>query len=81
MGNSGYDWDTERRESCEKIINYINEHGSITAGEARTELGLDGFAYYLKYLRNQGYKLSATEVRSKNQQGDTVIYFVYRLIN
>ena len=79
MSSSGYDWDAKRKENSEKIINYIKEHGSITAREARAELGIDGFTYYLKYLKKQGYKLSATEVRWKNQQSETVVGYVYTL--
>ena len=81
MSSSGYDWDAEKKENSEKIINYIKEHGSITAREARAELGIDSFTYYLKYLRKQEYKLSATEVKWKNQQGETVVGFAYRLVN
>ena len=79
MSSSGYDWDTERRENCEKIISHLKEHGTITAREAMDKYGIFGFQYYLKYLKKQGYKLSATEVRWKNQQGETVVGYVYRL--
>ena len=79
MGNSGYNWDTERKENSEKIINYIKEHGSISSREARTELGIADFRYYLKYLEKQGYKLSVTEVNCENQKGDKVTSFIYTL--
>ena len=53
MSNSGYDWDAERRESCEKIINHLREHGTITAREAKMELGIDDFRYYINHLKKQ----------------------------
>ena len=80
MSSSGYDWDAERREDCEKIIIHLNKYGTITAREAMEKYGIFGFQYYLKYLKKQGYKLSATEVRWKNQQGETVVGSVYRLV-
>lgn len=80
MSNSGYDWDTERRENSEKIISHLMEHGTITARQARMELGIDDFRYYINYLKKQGYKLDASIVSWKNQQGETVVGSVYRLV-
>ena len=68
MSNSGYDWDAERRENCEKIIKHLNEYNTITAREAMEKYGIVDFQYYLKYLRKHGYKFNTTEVRWKNQR-------------
>ena len=80
MSNSGYDWDAERRENSEKIISHLNKYGTITAREAMDKYGIFGFQYYLKYLKKKGYKLDASIVSWKNQQGETVVGSVYRLV-
>lgn len=80
MSNSGYDWNAKRKENCEKIINHLKERGTITAREARNECGIVDFQYYLKYLKKQGYTFDAEEVRWKNQQGETVVGYVYKLV-
>lgn len=79
MSSSGYDWNAEIRENCEKIISHLNNFGTITAREARDNLHINDFQYYINLLKRQGYKFDSTEIRRKNQQGETVVGFVYRL--
>ena len=80
MGNSGYNWDAERREDSEKIVRHLNTFGTITAREARDKYGIEDFRYYLKYLKKQGYKFDIEMASWKNLQGETVVGYVYRLI-
>ena len=64
---------------CEKIINYIAEHGSITPLDALREFGCMRLASRITDLKSEGYKFNATIETSKNKYGDVIRYARYSL--
>lgn len=68
-----------RLSQCERIINYIKEHGSITVRQAEVELDINSPNRRLADLRDKGYSFNETWEEKKNSFGETVRYKVYRL--
>lgn len=42
----------------EALINYLEEHGSITATEANKELDMKNLPDYIKYAQRRGYDIT-----------------------
>ena len=53
---------------CEKIIEYMKTHGSITARQAY-HLGIMRLASRISDLRRAGYKIKAEDIKVKNRDG------------
>lgn len=63
---------------CERILNYIDQHGSITRAEAMSECGIANFTARISELRRQGVKLDVETVSRKNRYGESVRFARYR---
>lgn len=64
----------------ERILNYINEHGSITPMEAWNHLGITKLATRVSYMsRNDGIHFNKELVKGKNRYGQPVCYMKYSL--
>ena len=63
---------------CERIIDYIDTHGSITPYEAFQELGITKLATRISELRKGGEKIEKRYVTSTNRWGEKVQYMEYR---
>lgn len=61
---------------CEKILNYIEEHGSIDARQAY-KLGIMRLASRISDLRVAGYKIKADTKKVKNRDGSSSYVSVY----
>lgn len=64
---------------CERILQYIEENGSITALEATREIGCTQLAARLCDLKKMGYKFKKVTEKSKNRYGDPVHYKRYSI--
>lgn len=64
---------------CERIIDYMNQFGSISSFEAFTDLGIVRLASRIHDLKSQGYNISSEIKTSKNRFGEAVSFKVYRL--
>lgn len=64
---------------CQKILNFIKEHGSINPAQAFNYLGCYRLGARIKDLRDEGYNIQTELATSKNAAGDTVRYAVYSL--
>ena len=64
---------------CERIIDYINKHGSITTMEAFNDLGITRLASRIHDLRDDGYQIKRETIRGKNRYGEPVHYMRYSL--
>ena len=62
----------------ERILNYIDEHGSITPMEAWSELGITKLATRVSELRRDGEKIAKRYVTTTNRYGEKVTYMEYR---
>lgn len=65
-------------KQCERILQYLDEHGSITRAEAMNELGIANFTARISDLRRAGVELDTETVSQKNRYGERVKYFRYR---
>lgn len=67
------------KTQCERIIDYINDFGSITSMEAMQDLGCMRLASRVCELKKRGYKIiSKTEI-GKNRYGEPITYSRYFL--
>lgn len=64
---------------CEKILNYIKEHGSIDARQAY-KLGIMRLASRISDLRVAGYKIRTEMKKVKNKDGSSSHVAVYSLL-
>lgn len=65
---------------CEKIIDYINEFGSITTYEAFIDLGIARLASRICDLKKEGYPIVSETISAKNRYGEKVHYSKYRML-
>ena len=64
----------------EKIINYIEKHGSITPLEATTELGVMRLASRICDIKRLGYDVVTETVNSVNRDGTPTRYARYKIV-
>ena len=64
---------------CEKILNYMNEHGSITARQAY-RLGIMRLASRISNLKAAGYKIKSETVKVKNRDGSSTYVAKYSFL-
>lgn len=64
---------------CEKILNYIEEHGSITARQAY-KLGIMRLASRISDLRREGHLIKTEDIKVKNRDGSHSYIAKYSLI-
>ena len=63
---------------CQRVLNYINDFGSITRAEAMSQLGIANLPAVIDILRNkQGHDIETLEVKSKNRYGQNITYAKY----
>lgn len=63
---------------CEKILAYLDKHGSITTMEGMSKLRIANFTARISDLRKAGVELTKETVIKKNKDGDTVRFARYR---
>ena len=73
---------------CERILKYLDEHGSITRAEAMSECGIANFTARVSDLRRDGVALDVVlvfflyryveTVTQKNRYGEVVRFARYR---
>lgn len=63
---------------CEKILAYLDEHGSITTMEGMSKLRIANFTARISDLRKAGVALDVETVTQKNRYGETVRFARYR---
>lgn len=69
----------DKKSQCERIMDYINEFGSITTLEAFNDLGCTRLASRIHDLKKQGYKFRKKNETGKNRYGETTHYIRYSL--
>lgn len=63
----------------QRIIDYINQFGSITSKDAYDDLGITQLATRIKELKEQGYKFETKWESGKNRYGERVDFKRYYL--
>ena len=62
----------------QRVLNYINDFGSITRAEAMSELGIANLPAVIDILRNkQGHDIETLEIKAKNRYGQNITYAKY----
>lgn len=65
---------------CERILKYMRKHGSISAYEAMTKLGIYRLASRINDLKRKGYIIEGKMETGKNRFGEKTSFKVYRLV-
>lgn len=64
---------------CERIVEYMNKHGSITQLQAYVDIGCWRLASRISDLRKQGYAIKREMIKVKNRYGESVPVARYSL--
>ena len=64
---------------CEKILQHLEQYGSITAMEAVNEYGIMRLASRITDLKKQGVPISRDIVSGKNRFGENIYFAKYTL--
>ena len=64
---------------CNKILEHIKEHGSISPIEARVLYGVMRLASRVNDLRRRGHNITSEIVTGVDRNGGKVRYAVYKL--
>lgn len=64
---------------CERLLEYLNTHDSITQMEALNELGIMRLASRVSDLNRQGYDIQKKMIVVKNRWGEYCCIASYRL--
>lgn len=69
----------EKTTQCDRIVEYMQDNGSITSWEAMKELGCMRLASRIHDLRKRGFNVIKEMVANENRYGESVSYARYRL--
>lgn len=61
----------------QRILDYITDFGSITAGEAFLDLGILNFSARLSELKDKGIKFKSVRETAKNRYQEPISYYRY----
>lgn len=64
---------------CEKVLNYMKDHGSITSRQAY-HLGIMRLASRISELKTAGYKIKSESVKVKNRDGSSTYIAKYSFL-
>ena len=64
---------------AERIINFMEEHGSITSMEAFRKLGITKLTTRISEMRASGMEIDGEVIKSKNRFGEKTHYMRYTL--
>ena len=68
-----------KETQCSKILDYMEQEGSITPLDALREFGCMRLASRITDLKHRGYVISKEMETAKNRDGEPVRYARYRL--
>jgi hypothetical protein len=67
-----------KNTQAERILTYIDEHGSITPLDAFRDLGITRLAARIHDLRRDGFSICGEMVEDENRFGEKVRFMSYR---
>ena len=65
---------------CERVLQYMQDFGSINPLEAMKDLGVMRLASRVSDLKQEGYQIERQIVTTKNRYGEPTHYAEYRLM-
>ena len=68
-----------KQTQCEKIVEYMRKHGSITQSQAYIDIGCWRLASRISDLKRQGYAIRREMITVKNRNGEKVPIARYSL--
>lgn len=68
-----------KKTQKERVIDYINEFGSISSWQAYADLGITQLGARIDQLKHEGYRFITEWETSKNRYGEDTMYKRYRL--
>lgn len=68
---------TGKLTQCERILQYIEENGSITQLDALREFGCMRLASRMCDIKKMGYPVTKRTEKKKNRYGDPITYARY----
>ena len=68
-----------KMSQCERIVEYMQQNGSITQLDALREFGCMRLASRISDLKRQGVAVKSTMETSKNRYGEPICYARYSL--
>jgi hypothetical protein len=63
----------------QRVIDYIQEFGSISSWEAYADLGITQLGARIDQLKKEGYEFETEWESKKNRHGDNTTYKRYRI--
>lgn len=66
-----------RKTHCDRVLDYLNEFGSITSLDAFRDLGVTRLSAVVFDLKKKGIPIETQFESSKNRWGDTTNYARY----
>lgn len=79
MKETPKEFNPKRITQEQRVVEYINEFGSITSLEAFRDLGVTRLSAKIYNLRKRGYIVVNHDEKCKNRYGDVVHYVRYSL--
>lgn len=64
---------------CERILKFMQDHGSINQMQAMKDLGVMRLAARVADLKKAGHKITRRTVTGRNRYDEKVIFAEYRL--
>ena len=61
------------KTQCEMVLDYINEHGSITARQAYLHFGIMRLASRIADLKRAGYDIKSESIKVRGRSGSTYV--------
>ena len=65
---------------CDRILQYLDDFGSISAAQAMMDLGIYRLASRIHDLKRMGVNIQSETVTGKNRYGEATHFSVYRRV-
>ena len=65
---------------CERIVQYMQDFGSISTMQAFSDLGIARLASRIHDLKRMGIEIESETRTCKNRYGENTHYSVYRMV-
>ena len=65
---------------CERILQYLDDFGSISAAQAMSDLGVYRLASRIHDLKRMGVNIQSETMTGKNRYGEATHFSVYRRV-
>lgn len=69
----------KKTTQCQRILEYLKQHGSITSWEAYSQLGVTQLSARITNLKDRGYVFVKERVCKNNRFNEKTRFDVYRL--